>query len=425
MKKCLSALITALLILLCSCANTGNIEELNSPAAEKTSAPSAASVNTETWTSEGGAFLQVFEDYPDSCVSILPHGGDIYTVTMDFDGGSGFEIWENNTVRIYSSGGASISCADVSGEGVWIVETKIENGETRDNLILLSFSGEIIKTIPADGICEGEIIHSVLRASDGLYLKTPDKVFAVGDSGESIGSLAIPDTGTSLITGGDGRAYTVNRKEDGVEISRIDGLSQVPVISLQNEKGRVFCGNENFCFLLLNQEGLFGLQTDGFKSPVIIWRDCGITVTEYSRILALPEGEYLLWDPTGISRHKPGDPSEIKHKPELTQAAAGNSYSILGAVTRFNQASGEYRITVRDFTEGGIYDTDTAVMRLNTELSAGKYPDLFLFTGISPFSYISKGYLSDLYPYIDEDPDISREDIAILDKLDTGSGVFF
>ena len=245
------------------------------------------------------------------------------------------------------------------------------------------------------------------------------------DSGELIGSFALPDAMTGLIAGGDGKAYAVFYKEDGIEINRLDKAALTLVFSLRDIDGKIFGGKDDSCFLLLNQEGLFRLQTDGLQSPVIIWRDCGLVVPDFSRIYALPDGEYLCWDAAGIRKLSPTDPSEMKIKTELILATVGNVYGIQAAAARFNQVNDDYMITVRDYTEGGVYDDDTAAMRLNTELFGGAYPDLFLFSGLFPFSYISKGYLSDLYPFIDGDPDIGRGDIAILDKLDTGNGVFF
>ncbi len=130
-------------------------------------------------------------------------------------------------------------------------------------------------------------------------------------------------------------------------------------------------------------------------------------------------------DAGGVSLLSPVDPSELVKKTELVLATVGEAGMSKIAAADFNRQSSEYTIVIKDYSEDGAYDTNTAITRLNTDIISGKYPDLVLFSELSPYAYINKGYLLDLYQFIDNDAEIKREDIAILKQLKVGDGVFY
>ncbi len=85
------------------------------------------------------------------------------------------------------------------------------------------------------------------------------------------------------------------------------------------------------------------------------------------------------------------------------------------AVDRFNSTHKDVQIEVRDYLdEDGISGQD----RLMAEMAAGKIPDIIdLGRGYSSLSLLPyqvlarKGYLEDLWPYIESDPDLGREGV--------------
>lgn len=83
-----------------------------------------------------------------------------------------------------------------------------------------------------------------------------------------------------------------------------------------------------------------------------------------------------------------------------------------GRVETFAATSGEYEYT---FTLYNLSELD----RFTTSLTAGNTPDLVLFDNCIN---TSSQYYDDLYPYIDVDPDLSREDFLpnLLTALETG-----
>lgn len=79
-----------------------------------------------------------------------------------------------------------------------------------------------------------------------------------------------------------------------------------------------------------------------------------------------------------------------------------------GAVIDFNKNSSEYYAVVTEYAEKY---PDDPVTRLNNDIIAGKIPDIILLHPNMPIdSYISKGFLADLYGFMDNDEAIKRTD---------------
>ena len=105
----------------------------------------------------------------------------------------------------------------------------------------------------------------------------------------------------------------------------------------------------------------------------------------------------------------------------VTDAAA----EITEAVRAFNTSHDNCEIQIESYTVG---DGEL----LTTRLSTGDVPDMFcfgtnFFFGMSPFApetYVAKGLMEDLYPYIDSDSELSRESFlqSVLLAAETESG---
>ena len=416
MKKSFLLLILVLTILLSSC---------SSPAANQDKG-NDNSMSVGAWTSEGGAFKQTAYNVPDGAMSVFSCGADVYGIASKLDSGDiSLEVFHDSDVIYAPGSNTSISCAAAAPEGVWITESFWVNGNATSDLKLISSSGEVIKTIPLNEELTKSVC-SMLYNSGKFYLNTGSEIVILSNNGEKLASHKLRDSDkASLINGNGGKTYVVFYFDDSVEISSVDETAIQSVLTLKTPDIKVFGGGEEFCFILSNSEGLFGLNVDGTKTPVLIWKDCGITVTDLKKVVALPAGKYICLDAGGISLLSPVDPSELDVKTELVLATVGDSSAIKVAVADFNKENGKYIINIKDYSENGTYDADKAITRLNTDLISGKYPDLMLFSELAPFAYINKGYLLDLNEFINSDSEIKSEDIAILKQLKVGEGVYY
>jgi ABC-type glycerol-3-phosphate transport system substrate-binding protein len=90
-----------------------------------------------------------------------------------------------------------------------------------------------------------------------------------------------------------------------------------------------------------------------------------------------------------------------------------------------------YRLDVTDYSQYGTADDpDGGVFRLNTEIIAGKVPDLFYWgqignqSGFNPTAYISKGLFADMNEFLENDPEFGRESFvpSVINAVEASDG---
>jgi len=76
-------------------------------------------------------------------------------------------------------------------------------------------------------------------------------------------------------------------------------------------------------------------------------------------------------------------------------------------VRDFNRRSGEYYVTIRDYSDGREFTRDVqdqAITAMNLDIVSGRMPDLLSVQDGVPFrSYAEKGLLRDLHPWLEEE----------------------
>ena len=93
-------------------------------------------------------------------------------------------------------------------------------------------------------------------------------------------------------------------------------------------------------------------------------------------------------------------------------------------VSDFNRKNTEYKVEV---TEYGKDFPDDPLTRLNNDIIAGKIPDVIILHPYMPVdSYISKGFLADLYGFMDNDEVVSRTDYleSVMKAYETNGSLY-
>lgn len=103
------------------------------------------------------------------------------------------------------------------------------------------------------------------------------------------------------------------------------------------------------------------------------------------------------------------EPSEIKDKTQLTLGVINLDDDVRRHILDFNKSSDEYKIVVKYYRSEGGYDE--MIEQINNDIISGNMPDVLVVpTDINIKNYISKGLIEDLYPFMDADADIDRDD---------------
>jgi len=100
---------------------------------------------------------------------------------------------------------------------------------------------------------------------------------------------------------------------------------------------------------------------------------------------------------------------QTSEKTELTLACYYLNWDVKNSIMDFNKTNSKYKIKVIDYSEG-VDDYEAGMMKFNTELISGNVPDIIALSEINTKRLVAAGVLEDLYPYIEKDSEINKED---------------
>ena len=186
-------------------------------------------------------------------------------------------------------------------------------------------------------------------------------------------------------------------------------------------------GGGDYDFYYNTSTSLFGAKLEAGESEtekLLSWLSCDIDGDSLNAVLPLPDGRILCvtssWDRyTGeegqselITLSKVPYVAE-NQKTVLTYACMYLDYNLRREILNFNKTNPNYRIEVQDYSEYNTEDDYTAgLTKLSTEIIAGRVPDILQADAQMPIrQYAAKGLLEDLWPYIDADPELGREQL--------------
>ncbi len=101
-----------------------------------------------------------------------------------------------------------------------------------------------------------------------------------------------------------------------------------------------------------------------------------------------------------------GNASEIA---ALTYATLYLDAEMEAWIAEWNKANADCCIKVKEYGQG---DYETGLIQFNTDIVSGDMPDIIDFSDIDMAPYISKELLADLYPLMDSDSRMKREDFV-------------
>lgn len=269
---------------------------------------------------------------------------------------------------------------------------------------------EIGEERPGDMIFSED--HILLNA--GLEIKIFD-----GD-GKEAADLAVDGmTGVyQLFTSADGRAF--------VSGATVAGSA---VVEIEVKKGRIgeeldvpwmgsvqmMTGHGGYDLFIQNTDMIAGYNTgDAEYTKLLDFIDSDMEISLRTLISAADEEHFLMSEPNQKEWYMLSKvaPEDVKEKQILTVGAL-YGISISQEILQFNQLSEDYRAVLRDYSEYNTTDNPQGgLTQLNNDIALGNAPDVLLVNNsqMPISSYVEKGVFEDLYPWLENDPDLSRED---------------
>ncbi len=334
---------------------------------------------------------------------VMDDSGDLLTVetlyTGWYDGPEGktytdddyydyFKSSQEVYLRKLDKTGAELSCVQLeTGADQYFNPSTVTDGSGN----LLGALDERLCAFDAQGRQAYSIdcgyVNSVVKLADGQII-----VSYWGDGGLSIAPLNsdAQSLGQSLNIPGD--AYSLFAGGGSYDLYYTSGLNFYGYDIETQTADKLF--NWLNCDVNSEDISLVKVDEDGGISGVI---------SEYDQV----EDSYLNQRITVTKA--PYDPSTQKET--LTLACLSLSENSRNAVIKFNRGSQNARIEIKDYSEFNTGDdSEAGLQRLLTEMMAGTVADIVALEGLPYRRIASKGILEDLYPYLDADSELKRED---------------
>ncbi|MDE7219997.1 MAG: extracellular solute-binding protein [Oscillospiraceae bacterium] len=321
---------------------------------------------------------------------------------LDKDGRELFRFEEETAVLENQLGIGRISDLVMDGDGEMVAL-----GET--GIAVLSMEGAVRFTLPVE---EPEVFNY------------PPRLILLGDGGVGMAEYAWEGEGSYI------RLQRINK-----ETRDWGKMYLLPAF------GGVFDGAGDVLFYYLAGDELRAwkeeTQDAGQGEPIVNWANVGANATQLTLFAAADGGRLL-----AVTEDK-GDlyfSSTAEGEQELlllTEAESDRkvlTYATLGlwsgdrtAILEFNRTNPDYQIVVKDYTDYSPNGSrEDAIMRLATEIGAGKVPDILVIEDMPVEQWAAAGLLEDLWPWIDQDPDIGREDLMerVFQALEIGGKLY-
>ena len=190
-------------------------------------------------------------------------------------------------------------------------------------------------------------------------------------------------------------------------------------------------GSNGYDLYYTSGSNFYGLKLEeGTTEKLFNWINCDVNSNNLNGVSVRSDGSIVgistEWDSktqkTSMDlvtvKQVPYD--SVPHKETITLGCLYLDYNVQEQVVKFNRANDKYRIEVKDYseynmvaeasTEGKTVDVNPGLTKFNTEIMAGNVPDIIDINSLNYVQLASKGIIEDLYPYIDADPELNRDD---------------
>ncbi|MDR2615621.1 MAG: extracellular solute-binding protein [Oscillospiraceae bacterium] len=185
--------------------------------------------------------------------------------------------------------------------------------------------------------------------------------------------------------------------------------------------GSQMSGSGDYAYYYFMPGALYGYKLETQSSePVVRLLDSGIAADHVRGVAPTGDGGFVanIMSQSGIA----SDGGVFLLMPNLDPTLASKRVITLGglslgtdarrAAVEFNRTSTSARITFKDYSEYSTPENYLAgATQLDLDILGGKAPDIIFTSSLSVRKYTAKGLFADLYPLLDADTKLRREDL--------------
>lgn len=326
-----------------------------------------------------------------------------------------------------------------------------EDGESGQKLLHLNADGSLIQEVSIERSGEeedyyGGIYSFEVDASSNLYASDWNKVYVydkdgtqlftvdMGENGGQICKIDKDTVGLSAYTY-DEQTQTGSRAFQAIDL-QTKALSE-ETISLPQQVYSFYPGDDVYDIYYEYNSNVFGYNFDtGESEKVVDWLEVDINSNNLGGYSLLPDGRVVAcstdWSGDSVRVEiavlTRVEASSLPQKTAITLACQYLDWDLRTQIINYNKNSDQYRVVVKDYSENADpSDSTGGLMKLNTEIMSGKVPDLFVVNTSMPIDrYAGQGVVADLYQFIDNDAELSRDKLvqAVLKAAETDGKLY-
>lgn len=292
-----------------------------------------------------------------------------------------------------------------------------------------SASGELLKSVTLELDSDVYIGSLFVTPDDIIVAYDYNDLYLFDESGALTKKLSQLEVNGNLtqLSSGEIVCTAYDETTQGRVLKKLD-LAQgafVDAGTLPSDAYDLYSGVEPYDYLYRMNDSVFGYQEASQTSEKLFsWLDCDVNSNNVERFNYLSDGRIVALEVDHMSGQMESnlilleqvDASTLPEKQELTLGCMNLDWDLRNSIVAFNRSNQDTRIVVRDYSEYitvGDYETshNAAIQKLTTEILSGSAPDILCTDGLPVEQYIAKDILMDLWPLIDSDPELSREDL--------------
>ena len=272
-----------------------------------------------------------------------------------------------------------------------------------------------------------------------LIVVSDQAVFGFAPDGSVCLQISLDNYSERLLKLRDGSLAVFGYSDTGIALFPLD-LEKKTVgeaISIPQDAYNLRTGDANYDFYYVNGMYLYGYRLDTEENVKLLnFLDVDVRGNSLDSFYIRSDSSLMCVSTQYRSERTDTDVIRIFQVPydsvpqkETLTLAVMYGDAVFDKVVDFNRRSDKVRIQVIDYAEFNDPENDdyeAGIKKLLTEIMSGQVPDLIAM-GQLPYSQLAaKGILEDLYPYIDADPQMKREDFFenVLSALEVDGGLY-
>ena len=315
--------------------------------------------------------------------------------------------------------------------------------------IQMDSTGAEITRVDVSGLQEKAGIDSMYSGGTlfdpkgNIYVSTDGKIVVLDSSLNVLFSVEDENFwGGDLTLLSDGSVGTTTTVQDAVNNTYTRQLRTIDTAAkdwgksydLPQDAYNTYSGTGAYLYYYMRGETLYGRKAEAEEGAeddkLLNLLDADISADQISFVTFLEDGRAVIMaeaygSTTGrretLAVLTPTPRSELPEKTTLTYATMYLSQDERNRIVDFNRSGTPYRIEVRDYSEYNTEeDYQAGIKKLNTEILAGKAPDIINTESLPIRQYGAKGILEDLWPFIENDQDIGGRE-GLMDRVFTAA----